>query len=187
MTPAAIRALRGDPFGPLVISLEVFDEETASAEPAALLRQRVIAPRTPVTGADTPQDALAVCLDTHGHIDLDTIAALLGATPEQAREQLDELVFEAPEGGLAPAAEYLSGNVREKLEAARAAAVERPELTVNAAALERVLPVDLGVDDVRPQLGAAWISEQDHQAFLREILARSAAHGGARRRWRVGR
>jgi N12 class adenine-specific DNA methylase len=170
VVPPAIRALRSDPFAPLVLSLEIYDEQAATTEPAALLRERVIAPRAPVRGADTPEDALAVCLDTVGRVELERIAELLGSTLDQARERLGELVYETPQGGLVPVAEYLSGNVREKLEHARAAALTRPELQVNVDALARVLPVDLGADEVRPQLGAAWISEEDHQAFLREIL-----------------
>ena len=38
----------------------------------------MIAPRAPVLGADTPQDALAICLDTAGRVDLEEIARLLG-------------------------------------------------------------------------------------------------------------
>ena len=41
---------------------------------------------------------------------------------------------------------------------------------MNVSALQRVLPPDLGADEVRPQLGAAWISEDEHREFLREIL-----------------
>ena len=168
--PRAIRALRSDPFAALVLSLEIFDEQTGQATPATLLRQRAVAPRTPVLGADSPQDALAVCLDTRGHVDMAAIAELLGDTRDGARAQLDELVYETPTGGLVPAAEYLSGNVREKLEAARIGAVDHPALAVNVAALERALPADLGTDEVHPQLGAAWITEEDHAEFLREIL-----------------
>jgi N12 class adenine-specific DNA methylase len=170
VTPPALRALRGDPFAPLVLSLEIFDESTATATPATLLRERVVAPRAPVLGVDTPQDALAVCLDTVGEVDLETVARLLGTTVENARRELGERVFDTPEGGLVPAAEYLSGNVREKLADARTAAVAHALFSVNVTALEGVLPADLGADEVRPQLGAAWISETDHQSFLREIL-----------------
>ncbi|WP_249011199.1 DEAD/DEAH box helicase family protein [Conexibacter sp. DBS9H8] len=170
VTPPAIRFLRADPFAPLVLSLEVFDEETRLATPATLLRQRVVAPRAPIRGADTPQDALAVCLDTRGHVDLVEIATLLGATEPDARRALGELVYDTPDGDLLPAAEYLSGNVRAKLGQAREAAVDRPDLAVSAAALERVLPIDLGTDEVHPQLGAAWIEVDDHRAFLSEIL-----------------
>ena len=41
---------------------------------------------------------------------------------------------------------------------------------MNVAALERVLPADLGADEVEPRLGAAWIGVEDHRAFLAEIL-----------------
>jgi N12 class adenine-specific DNA methylase len=170
VTPPAVRALRSDPFAALVLSLELFDEETRRATPAALLRQRVVAPRAPILGVETPQDALAICLDTRGHVDLAEIATLLGMAELDARRALGELVYDTPAGELLPAADYLSGNVREKLVQAREAAVERPELEVNVAALERVLPVDLGVDEVHPQLGAAWIDVEDHRAFLAEIL-----------------
>lgn len=37
--PTATRLLRTDPFGPLVMALEVFDENTQKAEPAALLER----------------------------------------------------------------------------------------------------------------------------------------------------
>ncbi len=170
--PAAIRALRGDPFAPLVISLEVFDDETQTATPAALLSKRMIAPREPVLGVDSAQDALAVCLDTLGRVDLDEIARLLGRDTDDARVELGELVYSDPEtpGRLIPAAEYLSGNVRVKLEHARTAAARDTSLEVNVAALERVLPADIGADEIAPRLGAAWITVQDHRDFLAEIL-----------------
>ncbi len=171
ITPRAIRLLRSDPFSALVQSLEVFDQSSQHATPAGLLSRRVIAPRVPVLGVETAQDALTVCLDTRGQVDLEEIARLLGASESDAREQLGELVYEDPQDGrLVPAAEYLSGNVREKLEQARAAAVANPELAVNVAGLERVLPPDLGADEVQARLGAAWIDVDTHRQFLTEIL-----------------
>ena len=56
--------------------------------------------------------------------------------------------------------------MRVKLEHARAAAARDTSFEVNVAALERVLPADLGADEIAPRLGAAWISTEDHQAFL---------------------
>src|SRR5213076_3218281 len=79
--PTAVRLLRDDPFAALVRALEVFDEPTQSARPAGLLSERVVAPRAPRLGADTPQDALAICLDSHGRVQLDAIARLLGVEP----------------------------------------------------------------------------------------------------------
>ena len=97
ITPPPVRLLcKHDPFGPLVRALENFDDSTQTAAPAALLSERVVAPRAPRLGADTPQDALAICLDTHARVDLEEIARLLGTTPQDAREQLGELVYHDP-------------------------------------------------------------------------------------------
>ena len=170
ITPRAVQLLRCDPFAPLVRALEVFDDSTQHATPATLLSERVVAPRAPRLGADTPQDALAICLDTHGRVELEEIASLLGQDPDEARRSLGELVYHDPQAGLVPAAEYLSGDVRSKLAAARQALAEDPDLQVNVAALERVLPADLGVEDVEPRLGAAWIDAATHRQFLSEIL-----------------
>ena len=171
VTPTAVRLLRSDPFAALVQALENFDETTQTATPAGILTGRVVVPRAPRLGADTPQDALAICLDTRGRVDLGEIAHLLGTDPGEARVQLGELVYEDPaEQRLVPAAEYLSGNVRAKLEHARQAAIERPELEGNVRALERVLPADLTVEEIEPRLGAVWIDADTHRQFLAEIL-----------------
>jgi N12 class adenine-specific DNA methylase len=171
ITPGAQRILRRDPFYPLVCSLETFDATTQQAAPVGLLRERMVLPREPIRGVDTPADAIAVCMETHGRIDLEEIARLRGLTEPDARAELAELVYEDLDGGLVPAAEYLSGNVREKLDAVRGAVAERPELQVNVEALEGVLPADLGVEDIEARMGAVWISVEDHQMFLRELLA----------------
>jgi N12 class adenine-specific DNA methylase len=172
ITPPAVRLLcQHDPFGPLVRALENFDDSTQTASPAALLSERVVQPRTPRLGADTPQDALGICLDTHARVDLAEIARLLGIEAEEARERLGELVYHDPAAGrLLPAAEYLSGNVRVKLDQARAAAAGDTSLEVNVRALERVLPPDLGPEEITPRLGAAWLDADTHRQFLSELL-----------------
>ena len=85
-----------DPFAATVLALEEFDAATQSATKAAVLRQRVVAPRPRRLGADTPDDALAICLDSHGEVRLDTTAALLGVTEPEARTALGALVFDDP-------------------------------------------------------------------------------------------
>ncbi|MGO9973429.1 MAG: helicase-related protein, partial [Solirubrobacteraceae bacterium] len=171
ITPRAVQVLSDDPFVALVHALEVFDDDTQTARPATMLRERVLVARTPVLGADNASDALAICLDTHGRVELTEIAALLGQDAPDTRAALGELVYEDPAvGALVPAPEYLSGNVRERLDVAREAARTNPALAVNVAALERALPPDLGMDEVQPRLGAAWIDADTHREFLSEIL-----------------
>ena len=173
----AVRILRQtDPFGALPGALETFNEETQHAAPAALLRHRQVATRKPAMGADTIDEALAITLDTYGAPDLEPIADLLGITEEEAREQLGTLVFDDPETGrLVTAPEYLSGNVRTKLESARAAAAGDERWNVNVTALKEVQPPKVGMDDVEARLGAVWISPAEHQKFVREVLADPSA------------
>jgi N12 class adenine-specific DNA methylase len=169
--PRATRLLLHDPLGPLVLSLEVFDEETQVAAEADLLRRRVLHSREHVSSAQTPEDALAICWDRAGKIDLDLIADLLGVTAGQARGALGDLVYERPgDGTLVPAAEYLSGNVRVKLERAREAAAVDSKFDVNVTALEAVQPPPLGAEEITAKIGAVWISDTVHQQFLRELL-----------------
>jgi N12 class adenine-specific DNA methylase len=171
IVPTPIRLLRGDPFGPLVIALEQFDDTDQTATPAAIMTRRVVAPRPELQGVETPADAIAVSLDRTGRIDLTLIADLLGMPEADAQTSLTGMVFTDPSSGeLIHAPEYLSGDVREKLDAARTRAAEDPAFQANVDALAEVLPADLGVEDITARLGAVWISAGIHEDFLRDIL-----------------
>ncbi|WP_448061807.1 hypothetical protein [Cellulomonas hominis] len=139
-----------------------------------MMSHRVVAPRPEAQGVDTPTEAVAVSLDRTGGIDLPLIADLLGLAEPQAREALEGLVFTEPiTGRLVHAPEYLSGDVRIKLDAARGTAQGDPAFEPNVAALEAVMPPTLGADDITAKLGAVWISAEVHQAFLNELLRTS--------------
>jgi N12 class adenine-specific DNA methylase/SAM-dependent methyltransferase len=172
---ARIQPLRGgfreDPFAQVVHALEDFDPVGQRAAKAAIFRERVVAPRTPQLGADTPADALAICLDTCGQVRLPEIARLLGTSEDEARLHLGALVFDDPESGrLVPAAEYLSGNVRDKLRTAEQAAADDARYAVNAAELRKVIPPDLAPGDIEASLGASWIAPEYVEQFLQETL-----------------
>lgn len=172
VTPRTVATIRRDPFGPLVLGLEHFDEGTGTATPAGLLSERQVQPRRPVLGVDTPDEALAVTLDTLGTVDLPHVAALLGTDESAAREALGELVYEVPgePGVYETRADYLSGDVREKLDTARAAAAANERFQTNVAALEAVLPAPLGADEIEARIGAVWVSPEIHEQFLRHII-----------------
>lgn len=170
--PLAVTRLRSDPHAALVMALEIFDDQTQTAVPSALLTGRVLEPRTTPERAESPADALAMSLDTSGEVDLPLIAGLLETSEETARDMLGTLVFDDPaEGRLVAAEEYLSGNVRTKLALAQTAAATDPRYRVNVEALERVIPEDIRIEQIEARLGATWISPQIHADFLREILA----------------
>lgn len=188
--PPVITKFKQDPHAPYVLALEVFDETDQRATKAAVLRGRVLVPRRIADRADTPEDALMLSLDQHGRVDLTAIAGYLDTTPELARSQLGELVYDDPAdpgGGLVPAAGYLSGNVRVKLEQAREAAETDARYSPNVAALSNALPPDLHPGQIVANLGAVWIEPAEVQAFLRETLddRRVEVSYDAIRGWRV--
>ena len=111
--------LRDDPDWPLVAALEIFDDETQQARPAAIFTERVVSPPVEHLGVDTASEALAVSLDECGTVDLGRISELLGTDPDTARNELAAHVYEDPATSeLVPSSRYLSGNVRRKLEVA---------------------------------------------------------------------
>jgi N12 class adenine-specific DNA methylase len=164
---------RRDPHFVAVLALEDFDDEAQSATKAALLRTRVNRPRQRVTRAETPTEAVAICRDELGRIDLPRVADLLDTGQEDAAQRIGEhgLAFRDPAtGDWQPADEYLSGDVRAKLIRARAAAANAPELARNVAALEQIQPADLAPEDIYANLGSSWIPASDVQAFAVELL-----------------
>lgn len=162
---------RDDPDWPLVAALEVFDDETQQARPAAIFTDRVIDPPTERLGVDTADEAVAVCLDESGAVTIERVAELLGTDTGRARTDLGELVYDDPiDGSLVPAAQYLSGNIRHRLDACSGAIDGRPDLAVNVAALERVLPRQLEPTEITARLGAPWIPAADIERFCTEVL-----------------
>ncbi|GAA3707649.1 lactate dehydrogenase [Microlunatus aurantiacus] len=187
IVPTPVRKLLQDPYGPLVTALESFDEATQTAEPAGILVARQIEPRRPILGADSALDALNIVLDQQHEVDLQQIADLTGQSVQEARAELGPAIWEVPptidqavheadgdneaEPEWVTAAAYLSGDVREKLRLARVAALEDPDRwRGHVEALEAVLPTELGPEQIQPRLGASWITDADHQQFLRDLI-----------------
>ena len=85
------------------------------------------------------------------------MAQLTGKTEEKITEELVGVIFKNPltdqwESG----DEYLSGNVRHKLNTARTFAENHPEFTSNVRALEAVQPRDLEASEIEVRIGATW-------------------------------
>ena len=159
---------REDPDAMLVMSLEEYDEATGTATKAAIMRQDVVGPKPPVTHVASAEEGLLVSLDHKGAIDLPYIATLYGKPEPEIVRQLGDLIYRDPATKKWETADaYLSGNVRVKLAAARAAG---PEYARNATALEQVQPEDVLPGDIDANLGAPWIPPSDIRAFAAELF-----------------
>jgi N12 class adenine-specific DNA methylase len=160
-----------DPDYRTILALEDFDPDSQSATKAAIFTRRLLAPAATGHGADNADDALAISLDETGRVDLDRIAGLLDLAPDEALAQLADRVYRDPATNtLVPAEQYLSGDVRARLDAARAAAESDAAFTANVEALERVVPADLTPAEIDARLGAPWIPAADVEAFCAELL-----------------
>lgn len=149
-------------------------QQAEQAEAAPILSERVVPKYEPATKADSPSDALAITLSERGRVDMERIAALLGIEPAQAAERLQEgaepLVFQDPETQSWETADvYLSGLVKRKLNAARAAGLAK-----NVEALEKVIPEDWTAENVAVQMGATWVPAEVYANFLTHLTGAPA-------------
>lgn len=173
--PPVMRLFDADPHAAITRAIEIHDDTTGTTAPAPLLSARQIRPTRAPASADEPAQAMAISLDQRGRVDLDYCASLLSMDPDAARAALDGHVFTDPDGRLVPREEYLSGDVRAKLDAAIAAQERDPSMAANIAALKSVLPPALGVADVVPVIGAPWIPASDYTDFAHHLGLRRAA------------
>ena len=157
----------------LLCSLENLDENGKLKSKVDMFTKRTIRPERAVTHVDTPAEALAVSIGEKGRVDLPYMAELLG-TPEDFGRITDELrgvIFQDPsDQNWKTADEYLSGNVRNKLQIARLAAANDPAFTVNVEALIKAQPKELEASEIDVRLGATWISPDIIQKFMNETF-----------------
>ena len=165
-------AFRKDAGYPLLLALEKLDDEQNVIGKTAIFSKRTISPHIVATHADTPEDALGLSLAERGKIDFAYMSALLDGMPQgQITAALRQQIFLDPQTQeWQPADEYLSGNVRAKLDIARAAAQSDPDFAVNVQMLERVQPEPLTAADINVKLGTTWIPPEDIDHFIRDVL-----------------
>ena len=161
----------------LLCSLEDLDDEGNFKGKTDMFTKRTIRPAQAVDHVDTAEESLALSLSEQGHVDLAYMSKLTGKTTESVINDLTGIIFRDPvkvdtDGNpiYLPADEYLSGNVREKLQEAKAVATNDPRFQINVAALEKVQPKDLEASEISVRLGATWIPAEYVQQFLEELL-----------------
>ena len=163
------------------MALEVYEQATGVAGPAPILLRRVHGRRGAPSEVASPFEALAVCR-AEGAVDLGRVAELLGLSGVAAAEAaLGELIFRDPQqaGVWVAAADYLAGDVRAGLGAAREAAEFDASYERNVVALQAVVPPELGPLEIDVSLGSPIVEPADLEAFVHEVL------GGRVRVWHL--
>ena len=165
------RAFSQDSSYCLLTSLEFLNDKGELKRKADIFTKRTIRRAETVTSVDTASEALAVSIGERAGVDLSYMAQLSGKTEEELTEELAGVIFKNPiSEKWEPSDEYLSGNVREKLQIAKQFAGNHPEYMVNVQYLEQVQPKDLDASEIEARLGATWISENYITQFMAETF-----------------
>ena len=182
--PSVMYAFRTDEQYPLLVGLEIYDDDTKRAKKAKIFSQRVNYPAVYKETAESREEAIALSLDRYGHLNVAFIAQATGQPEEAIVEYLGDLVFEDPQQQrfeIAP--HYLSGNVRHKLDIARKVLLSDPKWQRNVDALEKVQPEPIAPEDIKVLLGAPWIPVAHIEQFceqtfgIRPTIARDRVSG----------
>lgn len=163
----------------LLCSLEIIGENGELKRKADMFSKRTIKPHVKVTAVSTASEALAVSIGEKARVDMPFMCELTGKSEQEIFEELKGVIFLNPEytseygheEKYLTSDEYLSGNVRQKLELAKRTAKLYPEdYNINVEMLEKVQPQNLSASEISVRLGATWLPPDDVQNFIFELL-----------------
>ena len=155
----------------LLSSLEINDDKGVFQRKADMFSKRTIKPHREIESVETSTDALIVSISEKAIVDLDYMSKISKLPKETLINELKGVIFKLPNSeSYVTASEYLSGNVRKKLEEARLAYEQDKSLDINIKYLEESIPEDLQASEITAKLGATWIPPQYIQQFMIETF-----------------
>lgn len=171
----------------LVSSLEDVNADTGAVTKRDIFTKRTITPNRIISNVNCAKDALSVSLSEKGLIDFTYMQSIYNMPLPEIIDELGALIYLNPDkynpenavAGYETESEYLSGNVREKLQTAQRAAAEYPELFGrNAEALERVQPEDIPAEEIEIHIGSNFIPLEYYNQFIYETLKPGLGYRG---------
>ena len=161
----------------LLCSLENLDSEGNFIGKSDMFTKRTIRAARPAERVETASEALALSVGERAGIDFGYMQQLTGKDKETLIQDLQGVIFADPleknsdgEPRYYTADEYLSGDVRHKLQVAKLAAQNNPAFAVNVQALETVQPKDLEASEIAVRLGATWLNPELIKQFADELV-----------------
>lgn len=153
---------------PTIAAIEKYEEvatvsgkKKITVEKTDVFKGRVVGIKTEAKPTNLTDGVIASTF-LYGAVNLDYIAKELGLEIDQVKQNIikDKLGYENPANGLIEVPhEYLSGNVREKLEIAKSLN-ENGQYNTNIAELEKVIPMDIPAHLIEFSLGSSWIGSK---------------------------
>lgn len=207
---ASKKLFREDSNFSLISTLEKLDKEGNFIGKSDIFNKRTIKKAVIIDHTDRAIDALVLSISQKGKINFDYMEELTGKTRDKLIEELKGEIFlnldsfepndinpfkSANELGdfsrpYVSADEYLSGNIRDKIEVvdsyikniekelgkeenledSKLLKKELEELHFQKAKLVEVMPKALDASEITVRMGATWIPEQDYKKFMFDLL-----------------
>lgn len=158
----------------IALALEHFTPAEASkpetATKALIFTERAFVPYV-TPNVETPHDALWVCLSQKNAVDIDAICRLCDKDKSTVLAALaGSDIFLNPESSRYDLrSQYLSGDVKTKIEIAEQAAKGNPLFNSNVRELRKVIPHDITIADISAPLFAYWIPSDVIESFLKHL------------------
>ena len=157
---------------PLLKSLEKTNQKGEFIGKADIFTKRTVKAQKTITNVGSAVDALAVSISEKARVDLDFMSDLTGFDRDKLISDLQGSIYKIPNTETyVTADEYLSGDILEKLNAAKSAFENGDtSIAVNITALEKAMPERLGASDIDVRLGTTWIKPEYIRDFVYDLL-----------------
>ena len=165
------QVLRDDCSYNLLLTLEKeFDKDKLIAK-SDIFTKRTVRPSKPIEHVDTALEALAISMAETAKVDLEYMSKLTDMSQELLIAELKGEIFLVPNTGeYQSASEYLSGDIRQKLDIAANFAETDSRFAENVTSLEKAMPEPLKAGDIDVKIGATWIPKELYQQFMYELF-----------------
>lgn len=168
------QVLRDDCSYNLLLTLEKeFDKDKLIAK-SDIFTKRTVRPSKPIEHVDTALEALAISMAETAKVDLAYMSKLTDMSQDLLISELKGEIFLVPNTGeYQSASEYLSGDIRQKLDVAEHYAESDSRFTENIEALKSAMPEPLKAGDIDVKIGTTWIPKELYQQFMYELFQTS--------------
>lgn len=163
--------LRDDCSYNLLLTLEKDIDKDKLIAKSDIFTKRTVRPSKPIEHVDTALEALAISMAETAKVDLEYMSKLTDMSQELLIAELKGEIFLVPNTEeYQSASEYLSGDIRQKLDIATAYAESDSRFAENVTALEKAMPEPLKAGDIDVKIGATWIPKELYQQFMYELF-----------------
>ncbi|MBE6035570.1 MAG: hypothetical protein E7222_12870 [Clostridiales bacterium] len=161
----------------LLCALE--DQQGEKYVKAKIFTKQTIYPEIAKDHVNTAMEALNITVADYGFVKMDNILRLYNKPADEVISELSGEIYMNPEKynpdnpliGYETKEEYLSGDVRHKLAVIRTSQYrDNSVFAGNEEALAQAVPRDLDASEIEPKVGVTWITPEDYEKFLHEIL-----------------